>query len=321
MSSALNNNFSRKKMQQLLAAIGSRSAEDTTQTETTEYNWRQPHYFNSGQLKNLADFAEKTAEMLTNKFTDLCQSNFNVTVASTAQHFGDEFLGETSESKKDDYHLAFGTDQNPLCGIVSMSSQTATILVTQLLGDSDSQEDSNKALSQLEESLLLDIASAIVEILSIFYDDYDFHPAGSVVKGQLPLELQGTEELCKITFNIKKDESENSSDAQLLIFCNILDPIVGKTAQAAGGFSAEDISKAILDHLQEMPICVTAQLGSAMLTFEEVMSLRPCDILLLDKGTDEPVELTAEGCALFRGQAAKSAGKYAVVITELCDTE
>lgn len=320
MSNAINNNFSRKKIQQLLDAIGSRSAEDTTQIEASEYDWHLPHHFNSGQLKKLDDFTKKTAEMLTKKLTDLCHSNFNVTIASTTQHFADEFLDQTSESKMDDYHLAFGTDQN-LCGIVSIPSQTAAILVTQLLGDSEPKEDSDKALSQLEESLLWDIASTIVETLSSSYDNYNFRSTESIVQGQLPLELQGTEELCKIAFNIKKDESENSSDAQLLIFCNTLDPVVGKTAQVAGGFSTEDISKAILDCLQEMPVSVTAKLGSAMLNFEEVISLQVDDILLLDKGIDEPVELITESQTLFHGQPAKSAGKYAVVITELCDTE
>jgi len=321
MSSAINNNLSRKKLQQLLAAIGSRPTEDTTQIETTEYDWHQPHYFSSSQLSKLDDFAEKTAVMIAKKFTDLCHSNFNVTIASTMQHFANELLGQTSESKKYDYHLAFGSDPNQPCGIVSIPSQTATILVTQLLGDSESEQDSNKALSQLEEALLLDLASAIVEIFSGSYDNYDFRPTGNIVKGQLPLELQGTEELCKFTFNVKKADSENTSETELLIFCETLDPIAGKTAQAADGFSAEDISKAILDRLQEMSVSVTAQLGSAMLAFEELMSLQVNDILLLDKGIDEPIELIAEGRTLFHGQAAKSAGKYAVVITELCDTE
>lgn len=321
MSSALTNKFNREKIQQLLAAVGSRPTEDTTQIEATEYDWRQPHYFSSSQLKKLDDFTKKTAAMLTKKFTDLCHSSFNVTVASTTQHYADEFLGQTPESKNDDYHLAFGADRNHLCGIISIPSQTAATLVTQLLGDSESEKDSDKAFSQLEESLLLDIACAIVEILSGSYDNYDFHPTGSIVKGQLPIELRGTEELCRITFNVKKADSENSSEARLLISCETLDSIVGKTLQAAGVFSAEDISKAVLDRLQEMPISVTARLGSVMLNFEEVMSLQADDILLLDKAIDEPVELIADGRVLFHGQVAKSTGRYAMVITKLCDTE
>ena len=320
MSSASTNNLSRKKLQQLLAAVGSRPSEDTTQIEATEYNWYLPRYFNSAELEKLDDFTKETAAMLAKKFTDLCHSNFDVTIASTTQHFADEFLGQPSENKKDNYYLAFGADQNHPCGVVSIPSQTAALLVTQLLGESESQEGPDKTLSQLEESLLFDIGAAFVGTLSGCYNEYDFQAVGSIVKDRLPLELQGTEELCKITFNIKKADSENSCEAQLLILCETLDPIAGKSARTTVGFSAEDISKTIVDHLQEMPVSVTTQLGSAMLTIEEVMGLRPCDILLLDRGIDEPVELIVEGRTLFHGQAAKSAGKYAVVITELCDT-
>jgi len=320
--SSFTDNFSRKKLQQLLAAAaGPRPAEDATQIEAAEYDWHQSHYFDSSELKKLDDIAERTAVVLAEKLTDLCHNNFNVTAASTTQHFADELFNQASENtNKDNYHLAFGIGQDAQCGIVSIPSQTATILVTQLLGDSESKEDSDKVLSQLEESLLLDVASAIIEILSRSCDKCDFHPAGSILKGPPPLEVQGTEEVCKMSFNIKKADSENSFEVQLLMLCDALNPIAGKT-EAADGFSKEDTSKAIFDHLQEMSVSVIAQLGSATLTFEEVMGLHPRDILLLDKGIDEPVKLIAEGRTLFHGRPAKSTGKYAVVITKLCDTE
>jgi len=321
MSNAPTNNLSRKKIQQLLAAVGSRPTEDTTQIESTEYDWNRPHCFSNEQHDLLNDFTKKMAQAIAEKFADLCKGDFNVTISSTSEHFAAEITKELSENEQKAHYLAFGSDQSHPCGCIIIPLKTAITWTTQLLGDTESQENSDRELSQLEISLLLDIASPIVQVLSDSHDNFDFHPGQSIVKEQLPLELQGTEELCKITFDVKKADSEDNSEVQLLMLCDALDPIVGKASQAVSEFSAEDISKAILDRLQEMPICVTAQLGSAMLTLEEVMSLHPCDILLLDKETDEPVELTAEGRALFRGQAAKSAGKYAVVITELCDTE
>ena len=321
MSNAPANNLSRQKMQQLLAAVGSRPTEDTTQIESTEYDWNRPHCFSNDQRDLLNDFTEKMTRAIAKKFVDLCQGDFNVTITSTSEHFAVEITNQLSQNEQKNHYLAFGSDQSPLCGYIIIPPKTATTWTTQLLGDTESQENSDRELSQLEMSLLLDIASAIVQVLSDSHDNFDFHPGQSIVGEQLLLELQGTEELCKITFDIKKAGSENGCEAQLLIFCDSLDLIVGKTAQAAGGFSAKDISKAILDRLQEMPISVTAQLASAMLTFEEIMSLQVNDILLLDKAIDEPVELIAEGLTLFHGQAAKSAGKYAVVITELCDAE
>ena len=315
MSSRTAKNLSKEMMHKLLAAVGSEPVEDTTQIEATEYNWHQPHYFDNNQLNKLEDFTEDLARAVAEKFTHFCHSEFDVTVVSTTQHFASDFLDQALDSEQNDYYLAFGTDQEHPCGLISMPAQTAFIWTRQLLGDTESVEDSRVELSLLEESLLLDIASAIVAALSATYSARDFQPAMNIVRRQLPLELQGTEEICKITFGVKKADLENSTEAHFLILCRELKPLVGKTARVVGGFSAEDVSKTILGHMQQMPVSVTAQLASTALTIEEIMGLEVDDVLLFDKRIDEPVELIVGGRTAFRVWPAKLAGKYAVVIT------
>jgi len=348
MSNAPANNLNRAKIRQLLAAIGSKPADDA-QIEATEYDWHQPHYFSSSQLAKLNNFTKKVATVMAEKFTQLYHSDFNVTITSTTQHFAGELFDQILSSGQNDYYLAFGPDQQPprllgedksRGGFISIPAQTAATWAKQLLGDpapapekDASAESPSKALSQLEESLLFDIASAIVESLSISLPatggplaDYNFQPASELVKGSAPslLQGQGTAELCKITFGVQKADSEDNAEtplrgnqAYLLIPANMLAPIVGKTTEADNELSAQDISKAILEHLQQMPISITAQLAVAVLTFEQLISLRSSDVLLLNKAIDEPVELIVEGRTLFRGQPAKSSGQHAVVIMEL----
>jgi len=184
-----------------------------------------------------------------------------------------------------------------------------------LLGDTEPKEESRSDLSRLEESLLLDIASAIVEALSDSHSNCNFQPVKNIVRRLLPLELKGAEELSKITFTVKKTNSDDT-EAYLLILCDALEPVVGKTAQVADEFSADDTSKAILNHLQQISVSVTAQLASTVVTFDEIMSLQVDDILLLDKAIDKPIELRVNDQMAFHGRPAKSAGRYAVVITE-----
>jgi flagellar motor switch protein FliM len=315
------NNLSKEKIQQLLTAVGSGPKEDTTGIEATEYNWNKPHCFDRKQLNKLDNFTKKVAKAMTVKFVNFCHSEFDVTVVSTKQHFAAELLDQAIESGQDDYYLAFGTDQSNPCGLISIPTKTAFIWATQLLGDPESEEeDSGRDLSQLEESLLLDMLSALIEVFS--QKNWDFQPAGNIVRRLLPLELKGTEELCKITFDVKKTDQEKSSEAYILILCSQLETVVGKAEQAVGGFSAEDISKAILGHIQQMPVCITAQLASMVLTLEEIMTLEVGDILLLDKKVDEPIELITSGRTALLGRPAKLAGKQAMVITELlADTE
>lgn len=315
------NNLSKEKIQQLLMAVGSKPTEDNTQLETTDYNWHEPHYFSSEQLVKIDDFAKTAAAEMAEKFSTFCRSKFNVTIKSVTQHFVDEFLCQLSNDEPKYYYLPFGTGQEHLCGLIGIPKLTAVTWATQLLGDSESEKDPDKNLSQLEESLMLDLASVLIEGFSDLFTNCDFQPAGSIVKDQWPLELNGTEELCKISFDVKKvDSEEGDSEAYFLILCSEMRPITGEKAQDYVDFSTEDISKMILEHLQEMPVFITGKLASAVLTFEEIMDLQPDDILLLDKKVDQPAELIVGGRTVYYGSPAKSTGKYAVAITNTAAT-
>jgi flagellar motor switch protein FliM len=313
------NNLSNEKVRLLLNAVGSSQIEDTAGIETAEYNWNKPHCFDRKQLNKLDDFTKRVAREIAVKFVDFCHNEFDVTVVSTAQHFAAELVDQAIESGQDDYYLAFGTDQDHPCGLISIPTKTAFIWATRLLGDPESEEEnSGRELSQLEESLLLDLLSALIEAFS--QKILVFQPAKNIVRRLFPLELKGTEELCKIVFDVKKKDQQSSSEAYILVLCSRLESIVGKATEAAGRFSAEDFSKAILGHMQKMPVCITAQLASTVLTLEEIMSLEVGDVLLLDRKVNESIELIISGRTAFRGRPAKSAGKHAVVITELfCD--
>jgi len=318
MSNTAIRNLSREKIQQILASVGSQETDDSNKVEAVEYNWNQPHYFNSNQLKKLDSFTKKVAHNCAQKFTQLYHNDFNVAIASATQHFADEFA--VANNAQSDYYLTFGTKDQTF-GLLGIPGKTAIVWATQLLGDAKSAENSDRNLSQLEQSLLFDIASGTIESLSDSYDNYELQPAGEIINGQIPIEFEGTEELYKITFSVKRADSENSSEAYFLIFCDKLQTVVGQKVQTSEDLSPQDISKAILGHVQKIPVSVTAELASTVLTFEEIMSLQVDDILLLDKSVNEPAELIVKGQTIFRGQPAKSGGNYAVVITELCNTK
>jgi flagellar motor switch protein FliM len=333
--------LSRDKIKQLLAAIGSRPAEDVAQPETAEYDWHQPHYFSSKQLNKLNSFAKKIAEIMSSKFAKLYRSDINVTVNSTTQHYGGKLPDKVLSSGQKNYYLAFGSDQKNTFGFICVSGKTADDWVTELLGDAgvkkdektpDPQEHKDEPLSQLEESLLYDIASAVVESLAVslrqISTDYDTQPAETVVRGRLPIELNSAEEVCVIVFGIEKAVSDvenksaekKSTEVSFLIPCSKLLhhwSIIGDTKESGKKLSSDDISKVILEHIKQMPVTVTANLDTTMLNFEQIMSLSPCDILLLNKTISEPLEIIVEGRAVFRGQLAKSSGQQAAVITEL----
>jgi len=319
MSNTAISNLDREKIQQILASVGSQKTDDSDKVEAVEYNWNQPHYFSSAQLKKLDDFTKKVAQSCAKKFTQLYNSDFNVTITLTTQHFADELIA--SNSNQGNCYLTFSSDPDQQFGLVGIPDQTAIAWATQLLGDTNSVENSDKDLSQLEQSLLFDIACGVVEAFSDSCENYDLHHGSEIIRDQMPIELDGTEELCKITFTVEKTDSENSSEAYFLILCDKLRSIVGQNIQTAEDFSSETVARTMLGHVHKLPVSITAQLASTVFTFEEIMSLQVDDILLLDKSVNEPAELIAKGQTIFRGQPAKSGGNHAVVITELCNTK
>ncbi len=318
MISSVSNNLSKEKIQQLIAAVGALPKEDTEQVEAREYNWLEPHYFNDIQFGMIEKFMQKVAVVIAEKFADFNNCKFELKVVSIEQHYVSDLYDPDSEAGQDDYYLPFGEDKN-FYGLVGLPPQTAFIWAGQLLGDDKSDEDSKRELSQLEESLLLDLLCSMVNALSELHLTSKFRSAGYLEKEEWPLELQSTEELCKITLEFIKADSEEKTTAYFLIPCKKLDPLTGKSSYSEKKFSDEEISNAILEHINEINVTVTAQLASTMLTFEEIINLQVDDIFLFDRRVDEPMELLIDDMVICYGWPAKSSGQYALVVTEYAE--
>ncbi len=316
MSSSIKNNLTRAKIQQLLAAVGSAPTEDSSQIEAQEHNWSVPHCFSDTKLKILSEFTEQLAVVIAEKFSDYCRSQFEVTIDSTSQCFADEFLNKSADDKGKDFYLPFGMNQEHQFGLLAFPEETAVLWVKQLLGDNDTEENSDRKFSQLEKSLLLDLASTLIKSFSYLYKSCDLQPARNIESGQCPLKLQDTEELCRISLNIKKSGTENNTTAYFLIPCGKLEPALGKKTETKSEPTPEDISKMIFGHLEKTSVNVTVQLACVELSFEEMMDLQVNDIVLLDKKIDEPIELIVEGRKVCYGWPAQSAGMYAITISE-----
>lgn len=317
-------NLTAQRIKQLLGSVGDESIEEAKQNvEAFEHDWRQPRYFSRDQLIELKYFAESVAVAASEKFTQFYKTDFTVTTESISQHFANEFIRQTPDENNPDLFLRFGNapaegaeDAGPW-GLVGIPQKTALAWTTQSLGQNDSNEDPARSLSQLEISLLLDIAALFVEALSSSCENQTSHIIGKIVSGQFPLDVENTKELCRITFNTKTANSDEPSEkAFLLILCDKLGTATKIVNKGEKTLSSEDASEAIAEHLNRMPVSVDVQLGSASITFGQLMNLAADDILLLDTKVTEPANLIAGDIELFQAKPAKSEGKYAVAITQ-----
>jgi flagellar motor switch protein FliM len=315
MINGVDNNLTKERIQQLIAAVGSRTAEDEGNTDVEEYNWFEPHYFNNEHLVKLTELTEKMAINICEKFVDLCRNEFDISIISTTQHYANELSEKTLTDEEKEYYVIFGTDKEHLFGLFGIPEKTALTWAKQLLGDSEVSEDSGKEISKLEESLLLDLASALIKIFSkLFLGNEDIGIERNLVKQKWPLEIESTEELCKICFNVKKHDEEKDSTAYFIIPCNKLDSVLGVKTLNTDNTTTSDIHRNILDHLGLTQVKVTAQLACSHLSFEDVMNLQVDDIVVLEKRVDEPMELMVGDRTVCYGWPGKCSGEYILKI-------
>lgn len=326
-------NPGRARIQQLLAAIGSRHQDDSVKLDAPAYDWHQPHFFSAQQQKDLSGFFNKSAAVISKKFGALCQGSCEIAVNSISEHFAGQFVGQESgaapsgaeqSQNPTNYYLPFGQAQSgqakltpaESCGFVSIPPHTALIWATQLLGDTEVKSDTVRPLSELETSLLFDICSLIVQGLTeASGGKVNFRVAADNMCSRLPLTLKGEEEFCNISLKVNKSGDSAGSECSILVLCEKLLPVLSN-AETSAKMSPKEITQTIQSHIETIPVLVTAQLASVSITVEQMMNLSSGDILILDKKIDDPGWLIVDGKTVCRGRLAKSAGKYAMVITE-----
>ena len=72
-----------------------------------------------------------------------------------------------------------------------------------------------------------------------------------------------------------------------------------------------------LDVLLDIEMPVTVRIGSAKMTFGDVIGLNTGSLVEFDRGTEEPVEVLVNDRVVARGEMVIVQGNYGVRITEI----
>lgn len=315
MTVASINHLGKARVGQLLAAVGSAPAQEQTPGDVLSYDWRDPHWLNADQINRLAAVMSQVAAKLGNVFTRFFGRKFEVSPTAVSQHYANDLPRLVEATRV--HCISFGLEARAACGFLVIASQTATDWATRLLGDTESAGGADRPLSSLEESLLSDLVAGVLDtFLASLRPHEALKSVGRLSKGQPAIHFELTEEICRIVFQVKEADKDNPSDIALLLSCSRLAALVGKTPAPAFRTTPQESSKILMEHLQLMPVTVTARLATATVGFQEVLDLGPGDILLLDKPIQEMVELVIDGRTAFRGRPTQSDGQYAVLIRE-----
>ena len=308
-------NLSSAKVRRLLAAVGSAPGSAEEVPEVTAYDWRDPHYFNEDQRNRLAAVMTQVAALMSDRFAHFYNSEFNVKAVSITAHFAEDLARQIEPDQG--FSLPFGPDSDHPCGFLIVGTEAALDWATRLLGDSEANNDPDRVMSALEESLLSDLLTAVARtFLDPLGTNPSLEPTGHLGKGCPAVSYEPTEEICQIVFQIQKADAAETAEVSFVLPCRVLAPSVGKALSAEAKPPQEQLARLLMEHVQQMSVAVTVRLAATRLSFEEVLDLSPDDVLLIDKPMEEPVDVMIEGQTVFRGRPAQSNGQYAVFVTE-----
>jgi flagellar motor switch protein FliN/FliY len=74
-----------------------------------------------------------------------------------------------------------------------------------------------------------------------------------------------------------------------------------------------------LNHLLDVSVCVTAELGRANMSIGDVMKIGLGSVVGLNRGVTEPVELLVQGVPFARGEVVVVDDRFAIRIREIVD--
>lgn len=300
---------------QLISTAQAQMTEEP-EVETEEYNWLEPHHFDLEQMAMIETFGRKLEESVTESFTSHCQGEFSTSVTSITQQFSLQLAEVTAAERENNFFLPFTADKKK-CGFLNLAPETAIALIGHMLCDFDSSGEAGRKLSLLEESILTDIAGVIIAALGEAFQEtttIDIQPARNLVKGDWPMDIPETEHLT--TFALAVDHPEAPLQVEFTILSKTIEPIAGIQPRTATPPSQQEMSNMIMQHAHKALVEVTARLCSTSIKLDDVMNLSTGDIVMLNKKTNEPLDVLLNQRNCFRAYPATASGKYAIVITQ-----
>jgi flagellar motor switch protein FliM len=304
-----------KKLFDLMSRMRSLVPEEGPQPDCSDVVWTEPHHYSSDQKEQLAMIGEKLAVCLQKTLQYYCDENFIVQHDGISEHFAAFLAAEIKPSKKNWYFLSLTATDKSHAGFVEMSFESACLLIGQMLRDPEAQIGQSGELSALEESILLDIVQSLTDAVIDESAMYRVRMlcADHLLMGDWPVRFRDLEDMTRFSFSAECGKVKFS-----LAYCfrdEMFDPTVGIQPLV---YTAEEMKKCperVIECLREAAMNVRAQLSSATMSFNDMLTLEKGDVIVLGRKTDTPIDVLVNGQMCFRAWPVQHAGRAAIQMT------
>ena len=275
-------------------------------------DFTRPSKFTTDQQRRLERAHDNFCRSVSTRLSAELRTAISVELIDTAQLTWANALDEVPKRS-----VSGIVDVAPLDGRVLLTAELTLLLglLERLLGGQAMDRPSERTLTDVDRALTKRIFQTLLDELSISFNDVAELRFGlvDIETERAPAQLAPlSEPTLAMTFEVKLGRA--SSTMVLLIPHRAIEPVLRAPVVAASdaAISAGN-AVAVGDALADVVVQLRAEVGSADMSLERVLALRPGDVLRLDGTTEEgSVTLYADAVGLHRCKLGRNGRHRAV---------
>ncbi len=300
-------------LEQLRAVARRRTEHPPMPVDAADYDWTCPHHFTAAQHDRLSALAKR----LSKRLGEAMAATMRVEIAFEEAEVVERYADSISPDDQNVYYVPLRDPSGEPCGMVCLPAAVAVGWIENLLGDSGSAEGEDGELSSLETALLLDIVAATVKTASAASRQAGgpaFQHDAALTPLEEALPHRDGDELCCFSFRLAGDQD----NAQFTFFMrsDFLESVADPTRRHEAVPSNEETRARILECIGAAPVTIAAQLGAVAVSFRDIVSLEPGDVVVLQSRVGETIGLAVDEQVVLRGIPAVCKGRYAVQVQD-----
>lgn len=316
------------RLDEELALLNGQSVKRKIRSEDVRvYNWREPDKFSKSQLSTLSMLFDNFARESSTTLTSALQTTCEVEVTAVEQKPFQEVLKNMSEITA----LAL-IQMKPLEGnaIMELSLDTVQTMVYRVFGGEGGPSSKPKDLTMIERGVVKRITNELLKVLTTCFqnlDTFEITLDRMETNPQFIQQIAPAMEICvKICLNVQIDHSKNSNIINIILPFLMLESLLPKLTSSSVWLSKvphrtdrEIIKKKIEENLHLSSVDLRAEIGTTVLTLNDVEQIQEGDIIVLDKRIDEELSVFVENEQIGTASAGIFKGKAAVTINKIID--
>lgn len=281
------------------------------------YDFRRPDKFSKDQLRTMQMLHETFARLFSSTLSAYLRAPVHVDLISVEQIPYDEYIRAITNSLIGIFSMP------PLSGqaLLEMEFDVVISMIDRLLGGPGAVvKRSQPALTDIERPLVENVADRALAALRTAWEGIvSFTPVreGMETSAQFVQIVPPNDIVVSILFEIRVGETHGAMS--LCIPYLLLKPILSKLS-AQRWFSGSKRSSPqhtvlIAQQIQRARVPIIAMLGTTRLTLRQILDLKEGDVVLLDRRTDEPIDILVGNKMKFRARPGLR-GKQVVVLID-----